>query len=146
MSDESSSIHTICNDDDDDFICELEEYDIAKPINSYNSNINGDSKILYADEVPLPEMCFEIEHEDEISDDVTAKICFNELEKPSRMDNLISPIPPNREFDTKSPYNPYSSDCGYSSQGSPTSSLHEYTINDINNEDFNFLELFPSLA
>jgi hypothetical protein len=106
-----------------------------------------EGKILSADEVPLAEMCLEIENVDEssnISDETT--VCLDSLRKASRLDQLISPIPPCKEYDDlKSPLT--FSDCGYSSHGSPSSVQdHELGINNDINEDFNFFELFPSLA
>jgi hypothetical protein len=116
-------------------------HDVKKePLESYN--INMDSKIFYDDEVPLPEMSFEIESEDEINntcDDTS--MCLETLEHASRVDKLISPIPPHCDFDDlKSPLNTFS-DCGYSSQGSPTS-IHDYPVNDISDD---FLDIFPVL-
>jgi len=110
-------------------------------------NINSDTKMFYADEVPMPEMCFEIEIENEevVSSFDDTIISFTNTDKSSRFDQLISPIPLHHEYDNlKSPTNPLS-DYGYSSEGSP-SPIHDLTLNDINNDDFNFLELFPSLA
>lgn len=143
----TNSSNSSCSDDDfiDSDIHDVKEEPI---MHSYNTIINNsENKIFYADEVPIPEMCFEIENDDIIvnssssSMDEDTKICLNNLENSSRIDQLISPIPPLNEYDDlKSPINPYS-DCGYSSQGSP-SSIQEL----VNNDDFNFLELFPSLA
>lgn len=126
------------SDDDDD-----ERLDVKPFATTYN-----EGRIFYAHEVPLAEMCFEIENVDEtsnISDETT--ICLKNLEKASRLDQLISPIPPCKEYDDlKSPLNTIS-DCGYSSHGSPGSIPdHELGMPSDINEDFNFLELFPSLA
>lgn len=129
------------SEDDDDEIHDLTER--KEPMET--CNINSETKMFYADDVPMPEMCLEIENEEVISNFDDTMICFNDLEKSSRLDQMISPIPLHHEYDDlKSPLNPYS-DGGYSSQSSP-SSIHDLTINDINNDDFNILELFPSLA
>jgi hypothetical protein len=115
---------------------------MVKPIESYN--IERDNKIFYADEVPLPEMSFEIESEDEINNtcDDDTSMCLETLEHASRVDKLISPIPPHCDFDDlKSPLNTFS-DCGYSSQGSPNS-IHDYPVSDIISDDF--LDIFPVL-
>lgn len=117
--------------DEDDEILDM------KPLSTYNKN-----RILSADEVPLPEMCFEIESD--------TQECLKKLEEASHLDTPISPIPFSKEYDSiTSPITTFS-DCGYSSHGSPLS-VHdnEFGVNDIN-ETFNFLEpcleLFPSLA
>lgn len=101
----------------------------------------SEDRIFSADEVPLAEKCFEIEY-DESSNISETTLCLKSLEKDSRFYQLLSPIP---SRDLKSPLDTHS-DCGYGSQ-SPGSSVHDHElgINDIN-EDFNFLELFPSLA
>jgi hypothetical protein len=121
--------------------CEEDELEdihdvMEEPIESYN--ITKDSKIFYDDEVPLPEMSYEIqsENENEIN-----KSCFESIEHASRLDKLISPIPDHYKFDDlKSPLNSLS-DCGYSSQGSPNS-IHDYTSNDLSDD---FLDIFPVL-
>lgn len=140
--DRSYSVVSFSEEDDDD-----ETLDIKPIIKAYN-----ESKIIPADEVPLAEMCFEIESD--LMDDTID--CLKGIDKVSRFDQLISPIPPSKEDDdlnenvlisSKSPLNTTFSDCGYSSQGSPIS-IHEHDFgvhNDIN-DDFNFLELFPQLA
>lgn len=137
-----SVMSSVCsNEDDDDEIHDL----MGKNEPLKTCSINSETKMFYADEVPMPEMCFEIENEEVISSFDDTMMCFNNLEKSTRLDQLISPIPLHHEYDDlKSPLNPYS-DCGYSSQGSP-SSIHDLTVTDITNDDFNFLELFPSLA
>lgn len=123
--------------EDDDDILDVKE----KPIESYNAIANKDSQIFYADEVPLPEMSFEIESEDEIKNTCNdTKICLDSFEHVSRVDKLISPIPPYCDFELKSPLNTIS-DCGYSSQGSPNS-IHDYPVNDISDD---FLDIFPVL-
>ncbi len=120
---------------------EDEDSDKESIISTCNADI-----ILSADEVPLAELCYEIVHEEDTSSSSDEKICLNSLEEASRLDQLISPIPP--DDDLKSPVNAFS-DCGYSSQGSPLSVHdieHEFDISKNMNEEFNFLELFPSLA
>lgn len=128
----SFSVDSFSEEEDDD-----ETLDIKPIIEAYN-----ESKIIPADEVPLAEMCFEIE-----SDLMDEMDCLKGIEKASRLDQLISPIPPSKDFDDlKSPLNTFS-DCGYSSQGSPISlHEHDFGVNNDINDDFNFLELFPSLA
>jgi hypothetical protein len=119
------------DDDDDDDVTSLttDEAD-ETPFNN--------SRIIYADEIPVEEESLEIH--DSFDD-----ICMAFKKEP--MDGLISPIPLHEsELEhLKSPLHTFS-DCGYESHGSPMS-LGDFSINK-QEDDLNFLlkDLFPVLA
>jgi hypothetical protein len=96
----------------------------------------NDDDIIYADDIPVNEECFEI------SD--SSEICLTFKDEP--MDRLISPIPP-YEFDNlKSPL-PTISDCGYESIGSPVSSNDlPPSFTSLDDDWNNMIDLFPALA
>ncbi|CRL00221.1 CLUMA_CG013495, isoform A [Clunio marinus] len=93
----------------------------------------NENRIIYADEIPVEEECFEIQDSPEITI------------KDETLDDLISPTPALDYVQLKSPINTIS-DCGYESHGSPNS-LQDFSFNDQQN-DINYLlnDLFPALA
>lgn len=92
-------------------------------------------KIIYGDEIPVEEVCLEIDSSPEIS------VSF----KREPMDGLISPIPYGDDDHLKSPVHTIS-DGGYESHGSPLS-LQDFSLTE-QQDDLNYLlnDLFPALA
>jgi hypothetical protein len=117
------------NDDDDN-----DEVKSIVIIDSYNMN-----EIIYADDIPVEDESLEIQ------DSSSDLVCFNV--EPTCIDSLLAPNSKNEYNDSKSPLHTIS-DCGYESQGSP-SSLHDFSLYpEKPNDDLNVLlnELFPTLA
>lgn len=93
-------------------------------------------RIIYADEIPVEEVCLEIQ---DTAEDFVMTF------KTEPMDEMLSPIPSHDYEHLKSPMNTFS-DCGYESHGSPVS-LPEFSFND-QQDDINhlFYDLFPALV
>lgn len=93
----------------------------------------NDSRIIYADEIPVEEECLEIQD--------TAELFV----KNETMSGMLSPIPSYDSEHLKSPIHSIS-DYGYESHGSPIS-LQDFSLKD-NQDDLNYLlnDLFPALA
>lgn len=94
------------------------------------------SRIIYGDEIPVEEVCLEIQDSPEV--------CLTSF-KTEPMDGMLSPIPSYYEKNLKSPLHTIS-DCGYESHGSPLSS-QDFSFID-QQDDLNYLlnDLFPALA